>query len=131
MQTSLFLVAGLKAARLESNLNNQSLLNSICYYTDNEGCMTYVSENYLQDVKIIQNKDIDFSAVVKWKVWPKTDRNYKVIENSTPSQAAIDKINTSLPNFKFHCYVKNVQSGYFKNLKIKLEKGSAILQIDY
>lgn len=126
-----FLVEGLKAAGLESTFNHRILLNLMCCNTDSEGCMTNVCENCKTDVKTILNENTDYSVTVKWKSWRKEDGKYQVMENSTTLQDVLNKINETLPAFKFHCFVKKVQSEHFDHMKNNIDKGSAVIQIDY
>lgn len=93
--------------------------------------MTNMCENCSTDVKTLLNDEPDYSKTVKLKSWLKTEGKYQVIEKITPLQEVINRLNATLPDFKFHCYVKKVQAEHFDQVKNKIDKGFAVIQIDY
>ncbi|XP_046384801.1 uncharacterized protein LOC124155107 [Ischnura elegans] len=127
-----FLVEGLKtAAGLGSNFNHRSLLDLVCCNTMSESCMTNKCKTCTQDIKTVLKENIDLSAITKWKTWQKIEGKYQVVEKTTALQTVVKEINEMLPSFKFHCFVQKVQSAYFDHVKSKINKGTAIIQIDY
>ncbi|XP_063219709.1 uncharacterized protein LOC134529494 [Bacillus rossius redtenbacheri] len=114
-----------------NSLTPTSLIQIMCCNTHEERCMTNKCSVCHYDVKSLLEPHSDFSREVKWNKWIKTEGQLVVEKVSSSLQNLVTQLNTYIPNFKKHVFVKCEQARYFEDKKNNLRKGEAVMQVDF
>lgn len=112
-------------------LNSSQLLQKLCCDIRNEDCMFNKCINCIKNVSEIIPENLDMRQVVQFKRWESVKGVLMIVEKSVLLGKIIQDINTKLPVFKEHCYVKNVQFNHFEELKKVISSDEAVLQCDF
>lgn len=109
-------------------------LKLICCNVDNEVCMNNECDDCLLNVEhdIIPLKFLnEMEDTIKWTQW-RLVQNRMVLTHSEASLETLTfELQSQMPFFKRHCFIKSSQQRYFECAKKNLKPGELILQVDF
>ncbi|XP_049306174.1 uncharacterized protein LOC125776689 [Bactrocera dorsalis] len=69
--------------------------------------------------------------LTEWKHWRIVDKRIIISYTKGPITDLINELDSQLPSFKLHTYVKRTQQKYFQDRKISIKQDEAVLQVDF
>lgn len=105
-------------------LNFGDLLEKLCCNVENEFCMSNDCNNCTKDIKdelvpLLYHSGLD--EVTKWKQWRIIDNRMVLSFTEAPVADLIFELESQLPSFKLHTFVKRSQQKYFEENRKALE----------
>jgi len=114
--------------------NFESFLKSVYCNIYNENCMTNICKKCITDIKyqvipLAYWKHMEDE--VNWQHWLKNDKQINLCTANATFSGLISVLETKLPSFKTHFFVKRVQQEYFQKIKANLKPTELAIQIDF
>lgn len=129
-----FLLEGCAKIIPQISPKSDLFLKRVCCDVKNERCMTNECESCVSDI-IDELVPIQFitkmQTQIKWKQWRRIDNRVTLNSTIGPLMDLIHDMQTQLPAFKMHCFVKREQQKYFEEKKKNLAPNEIVMQVDF
>lgn len=130
-----FLLKSISKVEAAFPRNHKELLEYICCNISNESCM--LNKCLTCSKRQASDLIVDFveEKAISWKKWVE-EGGICLIVSTGSLKEALNKLESKMLHFKYHCYVKKIQEDYFEASKNNIDKelGSdpyAVVQIDF
>lgn len=114
--------------------NFDGFFKSVCCDVTNEKCMSNECKDCDLDITYALVPLSCMSALddtVKWKHWRVIDNRMILSYSEESTKELISEIESQLPAFKLHSFIKRTQQNHFESTKTNLLPGEVVLQIDF
>lgn len=116
----------LKSVWNEAPSTTGELIQLVSCFRGDEACMASRCNKCpsLEVPEEIMNSE----ALVRYEEWVTQNNKMDNKETYAPAADIVQKVRSKLPEFKWHCFIKDRQSEVFESLR---EDGAAVLQVDF
>lgn len=126
-----FLVEAIRTCTKQFPPSYKDLLNKVCCDKKKENCMFNECSKCKYDVTLLLPPNIDFNLTAKRKKWEEIEGYLQVTEKVCSLEDLLIEINSQLPSFKMHCFIKRIQYEYFEECKNRGDESEAVIQVDF